>query len=415
MLNNTLSAADVSQLRAQQTTNSSSLSSRAQSVHELLTTTKGTGFGKLSIGVPQEARMKARGASNENHSSTPAVADLEPRYEMLAQRAALIPATSASIAHTIHRKMLPKLIRQMRGAGLAELCVDNLLVIDVFERWYELLSANAVIAGFNVETGFEGDRQLQYSEAIFERFASMWDTTYAMEHDWVQNVRSVVTDRRVFVATGGGEYPEKLKALEVDLITKEIKMSAMDAAGVLLAWSMQVIHPDGLFFCAERHAGRWVAEIAGQQLRDSNHARIIGRKTLQKLIRLGIITVAKKGTARSTENRETEATTYRWIMGTDHLIASSKSSKPKAEPGARFPEHLDQESFRAVWAAFCERRQAARMTMSHATQERQLRTLASLDIEQASRIVTMAISEDWDGIPAGDELAAACRTIPQDL
>lgn len=268
---------------------------------------KNTGFSELPISVPYVFHTCSRGTPQLYHKSSSAIAPLDSAFiDAIVAKTSTIPKNKYALAHSIYKEKLPLLIRLLRGAGFEGVPADDVTVLEIFEAWNRSVRRNAAEAGIDCE------EKLPCSDELCGRFADMWGIAYTKEHDWQLLVNGLINQRVQYVTDGSGRYPETLRRLEAFLVEKNYGMSATDAAGVLLVWMMAQTNSDGQFFLSERDAGQWVCEIAGKEFKDTDHARIIGRTMLRKLIRLGVIVTVEKGVAWTPTSREGKATTYRW-------------------------------------------------------------------------------------------------------
>lgn len=69
-----------------------------------------------------------------------------------------------------------------------------------------------------------------------------------------------------------------------------------------------------------------------------------------------------------------------------------------------FPQHLAGDEFRELWSEWIALRRKTKGHTSNKTQNRQLSTLANFDLRQATEIVSKAIDNEWQGIPAFSQL-----------
>lgn len=274
---------------------------------EVLETAKNTGFSELSTSALQEPDTCLKSALQESYTSDEPVGGYF--VELARNTSSLKGKERIPLAESIYRELLPCLIRRMKGTPLGNLDVDDDRVVSVFESWFENLRENASRAGMNIETG------LQYSESVFVRFSAMWQQTLFPERDWLELVRMLIVRRQQWISALAGQYPVELQELEVNLLKRNIRVNATEAAAVLLCWEMQRESQDGTFFLSRRKAGELSAAIVSRELRDVNHADVIGRAVIEKLKRLKIIELVQSGTSyKATGRKDAKATTYRWCF-----------------------------------------------------------------------------------------------------
>lgn len=282
------------------------------SIAEVLETAKKTGFSELSLRVPQESCKKLLGVPQESRTSD-VDSSVVKYYESLMKRSASLEGLERiALNEVLYRDLIPRLIRRMRGTDLVKLRADSNQIEELFEIFFEELKSNADRAGHDVE------KCIQYSDAVFLRFAEMWQKTLFAEHDWLLQVQQLIVRRSEFVRTGDAVYPADLQNLESVLLHMDVRLKAIDAALVLLCWEMSRETQDGAFYLAQRHAAEICAEITGLKLKDDNHAKVVGRAGIEKLKRLGIIEVVKRGTSRKQAKDsgldKALATTFRWCF-----------------------------------------------------------------------------------------------------
>lgn len=289
------------------------------SIAEVLETAKKTGFSELSTSVLQEPDRCLKRVLQESHMSDDPVGIYF--LDLARSTSSLKGKERIPLAETIYRDLLPCLIRRMKGTELGRYDVDDERIVSVFDRWFENLRLNADSAGMNIETG------LQYSEALFVRFSAMWQQTLFPERDWLELVKMLIGRRQQWLSARAGEYPVELQDLEINLLQRNIRVNSTEAAAVLLCWEMQKESQDGTFFLSRRNAGELSAAIVSRELRDANHADVIGRSVIEKLKRLKIIYLVQAGTSyKAAGRKEAKATTYRWCFVPQSISESSVGS-----------------------------------------------------------------------------------------
>lgn len=292
---------------------------------------KHTVFSKLPISVSQVLQRCSSSDPQEAHMSRVVTLDARALVSLI-HRAALLEQEThqgktkkqKALAHRIYSELLPRLIRLLRGSGYEGMSADHIEIMEIFDRWFQLVRDNADDAGYDTDAG------MPCSDEVIGRMSEMWQTAYAREHDWLALTQSLISCRHEYVTAGTGRYPETLRKLEDDLVHRQIGMRETDAAGVLVCWTISATNPDGTFFLAERDAGQLVCSIAGKRLEDMEHARIVGRTMLRKLVRLGIISVVAKGVAWTKTSRDGKATKYRWSWPGDTSAVSPGTTQEEA-------------------------------------------------------------------------------------
>ncbi len=222
-----------------------------------------------------------------------------------------------SLSVVIYNDLMPALIRKLKGMGYEASQVDSDYVMEIFDDWYNMLYEKAVVAGMNTK------EELPYQEEIFRRFAEMFESTLYRERDWVYMTRLLIESRQGYTSRSEGfYYPEELQTLEISLVQQNVRLNSTEAAAVLLVWEMADHNTGSIFFISQRNMGAWAAQLVGLELRNDDHAKVLGRAVLAKLQRLGIIFEHERGKSYSKIGRKDgKATSFKWVWGQpiDHV------------------------------------------------------------------------------------------------
>lgn len=273
---------------------------------------KNTGFSELSTRGSQDSHKSIKGESNEAHMSKAAFEVNPDAFQTFLDNATNLKGkVNLPLSAVIFKDLLPALVRKLKGMGYRTSDVDSLTVRQIVDQWYSMLVLKAEAAKMDTKNS------LPYVEEVSMRLAEMFKTTVFAERDWVWLTHRLIESRKMYVLGETGScYPPELQHLEVELVRRDVYLNSTEAAAVLLCWTIACEYGDGILFVSERCIAKWAAELAGRTLENDNHARVVGRATIQKLKRLGIITEHERGKSyKETGRADAKATSYRWAWG----------------------------------------------------------------------------------------------------
>ena len=281
---------------------------------EVLKTSKNTAFDELSTRALQEIYKRTTRAPQDIYKSDESVGKVCASIAL--KESSVKGHEEKPLSRLIYTELMPSLIRKLKGTTFGDESSYSEHVQATFEIWYGHLKRNAERAGMDVKTG------LRYEDELVRRFHEMWNTTVHAERDWPVVVGELIQHRVCYMEGRDHSYPTALQYLESDLVAGNIRLSATEAAGILLAWSLSSSGEttDGSFWLSKRKAGEWCALIAGIPVEGANHADVIGARVLSTLKNLKIIEIVQAGTnyKQAGGSKKAKATVYRWC----HVPAS---------------------------------------------------------------------------------------------